>query len=515
MLCAITAQSHSDGREPLDTASSSHNRLQYASFMMESCLCTKRWKRIRTRQKVTQVRRHLLSEDFTELCLDEEGLTDVDVARLSKSLRTNRHLVGLHLCENYISRLGALDLASAVAVHPTLREVWLSINCVGDDGANSFARVMRHHPTLTSLNLGENGIGTDGAVYLSAALRENTTLDTLWLNGNKIGDEGIDAIARALELNSASALTTLSLNEANITDDGAQYLARYLSSAGCKLQVLGLYGNFISDKGAILLANALADHNTSLTELYLGKNRIGSAGAKAFAKALRTNACMTKLWLSNNKIGDSGASALGEALVSNKTLVELNIARNAITPRGTRPLGRALMQNRTLVSLGMSGNTILDEGVKTLAPGVGLSSIEELRIGEAGVTAEGAVAIVEELNDHSRRLSVLDVTGNEIDDIEVLEEVMTHNTSASGTTIGRLKSSQHSQSGLDPESVTDNSDAERCEEQIAMLSRRRSRSTNGTDEDDKLSAVAVAVGSEEEQKIPAEAAKEGRLKTDG
>ena len=60
---------------------------------MESCLCTKRRKRIRTRQKVTQVRRHLLSKDFTELCLDEEGLTDVDVARLSKSLRTNRHLV--------------------------------------------------------------------------------------------------------------------------------------------------------------------------------------------------------------------------------------------------------------------------------------------------------------------------------------------------------------------------------------------------------------------------------------
>ena len=292
-----------------------------------SCLCTKRRKRIRTRQKVTHVRRHLLSEDFTELCLDEEGLTDVDVARLSKSLRTNRHLVELHLCENYISRLGALDLASAVAVHPTLREIWLSINCIGR-----------------------------------------------------------------------------------------------------------------------------------------------------------------------------------EALVSNKTLVELNISRNAITPRGTRPLGRALMQNRTLVSLGMSGNTILDEGVKTLAPGVGLSSIEELRIGEAGVTAEGAAAIVDELNDHSRRLSVLDVTGNEIDDVEVLEEVMTHNTSGRVvlTTSGRLKSSQHS--GIDPESVTDNSDAERCEEQIARSStsqRVGRRSSTNREEESYLPAGP------EEGKNP-DAAKKGK-----
>ena len=49
------------------------------------CLCAKRRKRIRTRRKVARARRLLLSsEDRTELCLDEEGLTDADVARLSQ-----------------------------------------------------------------------------------------------------------------------------------------------------------------------------------------------------------------------------------------------------------------------------------------------------------------------------------------------------------------------------------------------------------------------------------------------
>ena len=119
------------------------------------------------------------------------------------------------------------------------------------------------------------------------------------------------------------------------------------------------------------------------------------------------------------------------------------------------------------MSLGLSGNTLLDEGVKSIAPGVGQSSIEELRIQEAGVTAEGAAAIVEELNDRSRRLVVLDMDGNAIDDQDVLEEIMAHNTSVAShdttstsrkqTNAGKLQTSQHSAI----ESVADNSDAER------------------------------------------------------
>ena len=74
---------------------------------------------------------------------------------------------------------------------------------------------------------------------------------------------------------------------------------------------------------------------------------------------------------------------------------------------------------------------------------------------------------MEELNDRSRRLVVLDMDGNAIDDQDVLEEVMAHNTSVAShdttstsrkqTNAGKLQTSQHSAI----ESAADNSDAER------------------------------------------------------
>jgi Leucine Rich repeat len=197
-------------------------------------------------------------------------------------------------------------------------------------GMDILRRMSENAPTLTELFLSTDIIGDYGAIALAEALKVNKTLKTLYVTYNSIGAAGASALAEALKVN--KTLTTLNVDSNSIGQAGASALTEALK-VNKTLTMLGVEENSIGDAGASALAEALKV-NTTLKTLFVGGNDIGYAGASALAEALKVNKTLITLSLNENSIGDAGASALAEALKVNTTLKTLFVLGNNIGQAG-------------------------------------------------------------------------------------------------------------------------------------------------------------------------------------
>ena len=83
----------------------------------------------------------------------------------------------------------------------------------------SVKRLKANDPSLTELDLRSNSIGDDGAKAIAEALKVNTVLTTLNLDRNSIGDDGAKAIAEAFKVNPNTVLTIFSFDGNSIGDN--------------------------------------------------------------------------------------------------------------------------------------------------------------------------------------------------------------------------------------------------------------------------------------------------------
>lgn len=129
------------------------------------------------------------------------------------------------------------DIAAALALNPSIREVTLRQIPVGPNGADSFAK-----STIPAIILFENplGIGDAGAI----ALAGNTFITRLELNGNNLGSEAAKALAKN------TSLTHLRLASNHIDDEGAMAFANNQT-----LKLLNLINNKVSDTSILALQN--------------------------------------------------------------------------------------------------------------------------------------------------------------------------------------------------------------------------------------------------------------------
>lgn len=96
--------------------------------------------------------------------------------------------------------------------HPSLLELDLSYNLIGDGGARAIGKLI-NCSCLERLNISDNQISGRGAQALSHALSKNTSLVSLNLRLNQLGDEGGQAIAQALLKNQTLVNLQLGANE--------------------------------------------------------------------------------------------------------------------------------------------------------------------------------------------------------------------------------------------------------------------------------------------------------------
>lgn len=127
-------------------------------------------------------------------------LTTADIRDLADALRGNPHVVELVLCDSEIEDDGACLLAAGLSTMPSLVELDVSANHIGNAGAAALFRV----PTLRFLNIAANSVTDEAARQLLV----NTTLHYVRL-GNSVSPALVTLIDAQLESNEQRELTQL------------------------------------------------------------------------------------------------------------------------------------------------------------------------------------------------------------------------------------------------------------------------------------------------------------------
>ena len=265
-------------------------------------------------------KRTCASVDSRVVAVDGSRLSVVPVCELQLSalIRAPWQLLRLDLSNR---KLGPAGASLATALWPSLRELCLNNNRLGEAGTAALAAA--RWPALQKLRITSNSLGDAGAASLAAA--RWPALQELWLNRNPLGPSSGAALAAA----HWPALRELRLSANNLGDAGAASLEAGRWPA---LQALHLAGTRLGDAGAASLAAA---HFPALQQLYLHSNFLGPAGAAALASA-RWHALQV-VDISANQLGNAGAAAL--AITENWPALQfLYIISNGISKLGMASL---------------------------------------------------------------------------------------------------------------------------------------------------------------------------------
>uniref|UniRef100_A0A7C9ECD5 Uncharacterized protein n=1 Tax=Opuntia streptacantha TaxID=393608 RepID=A0A7C9ECD5_OPUST len=246
--------------------------------------------------------------------------------------------------------------------------------------------------------------------HFAAELRSFRVVD---MSGRNFGDEGLFFLAESLAYNKTVEEVDFSAN--GITAAGLKAFYGVLQS-NIYLKTLNLSGNPIGDEGAKCLCEILVN-NTGIQKLQLNSAGLGDEGAKAIAELLKKNSILRIIELNNNMIDYSGFTSIAGALLENKTIQTLQLNGNYGGPLGVAALAKGLEGNKSLRELHLHGNSMGNEGARTLMSGLlsrkGRLTLLDLSNNEIGST--GAFHIAEYIK-HTKSLLWLNLYMNDISD---------------------------------------------------------------------------------------------------
>ncbi|KAG9283139.1 T-complex-associated testis-expressed protein 1 [Astyanax mexicanus] len=182
------------------------------------------------------------------------------------------------------------------------------------------AKALQSCTTLKILKINQSNVDDDKCRTLVSNLLDHPSLLELDLSHNIIGDRGARALGKLLN---RSHLKQLDIYDNNIKGPGAQALAHALSK-NTPLESLNLRLNQIGDEGGQALAQALLK-NCILLNLHLGANELTEPTATALSHMLVHNSTLKRLNLSCNRLGEDGGKAMEEGMSHNSSLLECDI----------------------------------------------------------------------------------------------------------------------------------------------------------------------------------------------
>ncbi|XP_059816969.1 NACHT, LRR and PYD domains-containing protein 12-like isoform X2 [Hypanus sabinus] len=245
-----------------------------------------------------------------KLGLSDVGLTDSGAEDLVSALSTNLSLSELDLSGNKLLASG-VKLVSAALSNPECKIQKLELKRVGltNSGAEVLVSSFSTNPSLTELSLSVNSLGDSGVKRVSAALRNpECKIQKLWLCDVGLTDTGAEDLASALSTN--PLLRELSLSGNKLRDSGVKLVSAALRNPECKIQRLWLSNVGLTDSGADDLVSALGT-NPSLTELYLELNSLTDRSVSALRRLILTLPSLEVIGLYGNQFSETGKNELG------------------------------------------------------------------------------------------------------------------------------------------------------------------------------------------------------------
>ncbi|XP_041721707.1 dynein regulatory complex subunit 5 [Coregonus clupeaformis] len=208
-----------------------------------------------------------------------------DCESLAKALKSCKTLRVLRIHQSKVDDEKCRQLVNNLLDHPSLRELNLSHNLIGDRGARAIGKLL-NRSKLESLTVYDNNIRGPGAQAIAYALAKNSSLLSLNLRLNRLGDEGGQAIAQALLKNRT-------------------------------LEWLHLGGNEMTEPTATVLSQVLVQNNT-LRSINLSCNRLGIDGGKVLEEGMSHNSSMVECDIRLTEVGQESDYCISQVVRNNQ-----------------------------------------------------------------------------------------------------------------------------------------------------------------------------------------------------
>jgi hypothetical protein len=198
------------------------------------------------------------------------------------------------------------------------------------------------HPSskIRALGLGSNDITQRALAELSPAVGRHPTLQELLLNNNPIGDDGADFLFKNLRDN--NQLTALNLGGCSLKK--CRWGAKL--SVMLSLRDLVLSQNMIDDDGFQALSDGLLGC-VCLRHIDISYNRFGGEICKMIGAVLGVNKGLLSLNLSGNEMHAEVWKALAFALAENNTLNTLDLRWCSLNQHQAQHFCSSLCDNQT------------------------------------------------------------------------------------------------------------------------------------------------------------------------
>ncbi|XP_072891350.1 NACHT, LRR and PYD domains-containing protein 12-like [Hemitrygon akajei] len=256
------------------------------------------------------------NSSLTELNLSGNKLGDSGVKLVSVALRNPEcKIQKLWLWGVGLTDSGVEDLVSALSTKPSVTHLNMGENKLRDSGMKWVSATLRNAECkIQKLELSDVGLTDSGAEDLVSALSTNPSLTELNLSGNKLGDSGVKLVSAALR-NPECKIQKLRLRKVGLTDSGAEDLVSALST-NPSLTELNLSHNELGDSGVKLVSAALRNPECKIQKLRLVNVGLTDSGAEDLVSTLSTHPSLTGLDLGSNSLTDRSLPALRRLILT-------------------------------------------------------------------------------------------------------------------------------------------------------------------------------------------------------
>ncbi|XP_026705990.1 ribonuclease inhibitor [Athene cunicularia] len=388
----------------------------------------------------------ILEYSFSSFRLDDCNLSRSNCEDLCSVISTNPSLTELKLNNNELGDAGAECLCKGLLMPScSLQTLWLQ-NCnLTSASCETLCSVLSAQPSLTELHIGGNKLGTagvkvlcqgmmnpncklqklqleyceltaDSVEALNPALQSKPTLKELQLSNNTLGDTAVKQLCRGL-VDASCNLELLHLENCGITSDSCREISAVLSNKS-SLVDLSVGDNKIGDSGMALLCQGLMHPNCKIQKLWLWDCDLTSASCKDLSRLISTKETLKEISLQDNNLRDSGMEMLCEALKDPRSkLQELWVRECGLTTACCKAISSALSMNKHLKILYMGENKLGDEGAELICEGLlhPNCNLQFLCLGNCDLTA-ASCATFATIMTTKQSLTELDLSYNPLSD---------------------------------------------------------------------------------------------------